>query len=83
MQESASENQSICQAAILAGAEYAIGFTESIFVKDANLWVEVFFRHYAQGETVQDCVDAADNYMVDGVCPFEREDLIQSSTIFH
>lgn len=47
-----SNGKNLADAAVNAGAEYAIGFKEGIICNDANEWVEVFFRYYMQGSSV-------------------------------
>ena len=43
---------SLCQAAVDAGADFAIGFTESIGCGTANSWVKWFFYYYNKGYSV-------------------------------
>ena len=51
------DSQSLLYAAILAGADYAVGFTTTIYCDDANEWTEAFFSYYAQGYSVKSACD--------------------------
>lgn len=53
--------QNLPIAAVNAGAEVAVGFTETITCYIANLWTEKFFEYYSQGYSVE----ASCEYAVD------------------
>ena len=61
---------SICNAAVLAGAEYAVGFTETINCNDANWWTEFFFENLAGGVSVVECYRNA----IDAGCPSDNNE---------
>lgn len=57
----AHSTQNLPIAAVNAGAEVAVGFTETITCYIANLWTEKFFEYYSQGYSVE----ASCEYAVD------------------
>ena len=83
----AKTSSGICSAVVSAGAEYAIGFEESIRPPDANRWVEIFFRYYSQGIDIESCATYANTHQIrkaDGTyeSPYTDIDTITSSTVF-
>ena len=81
----AATNNSICRAAVLAGANCAIGFTGSIDCDNANKWVEFFFKAYESSmtseeeEKIAECKYAAD---YPETHQYRSGDAITSSKIF-
>ena len=48
------------QAAVLCGADYAIGFDDELYCGYANDWTEKFFELFGEGDTVSDILDEMD-----------------------
>lgn len=66
------ENTSLTDAAVAAGAQYAIGFIESINCTGANKFVESFFSYLNLGNSVEDAVRnaASDNLRYSGISSY-------------
>lgn len=64
---------SICQAAVDAGADCAIGFTDDVNCLIAGTWLEKFFEYYRQGYDIEYCCQyaAEDLYGLGGVGSYE------------
>lgn len=68
---------SLCQAALLAGAERVIGFKQTIQMPDAIEWMNLFLEYYTSGlDAYESCQKALDegNY--------DSPTTIQSATVF-
>ena len=51
----------LATASVNAGADYAIGFEESISCKGANAWTSYFSQYYAEGYTIETAAQKAAN----------------------
>ena len=67
----------ICYAAVMAGAEYSIGFEQSIACYTATEWTAKFFEYYRTGNrSVEDCCREATDSL-------ENKNGLDSYVVFH
>ena len=57
--ENADTHKNLPDAAVRAGAQYAIGFTGEIYTDETNLWIKHFFYYYCKGYSVQEACKEA------------------------
>ena len=62
-------NTSLTDAAVAAGADYSIGFKDSINCNGANKWTESFFNYLEEGYSVEEAAERAsyDNDSYNGI----------------
>ncbi len=61
------ETRSLPRAAVLAGADCAVGFIDEIDCESANKWTKLFFEYYVDGYSVEmSCFYAVNDLIFDG-----------------